>query len=113
MARDKKPLESKKFLLATFAIGIATFVWVATFLGVILCPVAAAHLVTLATLLTTLMGAVAGAGITGQSFVDWRAQATMQSSTETRREDVNIHEERLFRVEKLDPKDLDNLTDDD
>jgi flagellar motor component MotA len=98
----KRPLESKKFILATLALIGALVVWVASFVAVIASPASAGHVVTLATLIVTLLGAVAGAGITGQSFVDWKATSALtQTSIDTR-------EERIFRVEKLDPKDLDD-----
>lgn len=104
-----KPLESKKFLLATAAIGAACIVWAASFVAVLSTPPAAAHVVSLATMITTLLGAVAGAGITGESFVDWRHASSVSTATiNERHEEI---EEHIFRCEKLDPKDLDNLED--
>jgi hypothetical protein len=88
----KRPLESKKFLLATFAIAGASLVWAASFVAVLANPLAAAHIVSLATMITTLLGAVAGAGITGESFVDWKTSHSFNNSlSEARSESVNIN----------------------
>lgn len=94
----KRPLESKKFILATIAFAFGAFVYLSTFVGMLCRPDVATHLGSLAMTAYGLITLVAGAGITGQAFIDLRNQTNVDVSAqvESRREEI-IYREELER----------------
>lgn len=73
--KDKRPLESKKFILAALSLIMWSCVWATSLIGCLVFPMSAAHIVTLATLTASLFGGVAVSAIGGQAAIDWRAQS--------------------------------------
>lgn len=86
----KKPSKSKKWLMAMIGIScvMTTFV-----IGVITCiikPDVSQHISVLSGQVVTFLGALVGAYTTGQSFVDWKMQANVESISSSSREEKDI-----------------------
>lgn len=80
---EKKWHQSKKFLLAAVSLLLAFLVWAASYVGVLYNATAAPNLVSLATLITGILGTIAVTGITGQSFVDVKLAHGADGSVES------------------------------
>jgi hypothetical protein len=95
---EKPALQSKKWTMAL--IGLVSVM--ATYgTGITVCvmkPEIAPHVVSLSTMVITFLGSLVGAYTIGQSFVDWRTQASVATVAQTSREDVNIHQELIRRT---------------
>lgn len=108
----KKPLESKKFVMAAIALGFGAFVYITTFVGILCAPHVAPHLGTLSMTVYGLITLVAGAGITGQSFIDMKhgtnVNVTGEFKHERREEEafIQITQEELEADSDVPPDDL-------
>jgi hypothetical protein len=84
---DKPGLQSKKWTMALMGL-VCVMITYAT--GITVCvikPEIAPHIVSLSTMVVTFLGSLVGAYTIGQSFVDWRTQASVATLAQTSRED--------------------------
>lgn len=93
---EKPGLQSKKWTMAL----IGLFCVMVTYgTGVTVCvlkPEIAPHIVSLSTMVVTFLGSLVGAYTIGQSFVDWRTQASVATVAQTSQE--NIRQELIQRT---------------
>ncbi|MBB6052813.1 hypothetical protein [Armatimonas rosea] len=85
---EKPALQSKKWTMAI--IGLAC-VMLTYGTGVTVCvikPEIAPHIVSLSTMVVTFLGSLVGAYTIGQSFVDWRTQASVATVAQTSQESI-------------------------
>lgn len=95
---EKPALQSKKWTMALIGL-VCVMGTYAT--GITVClqrPEIAPHVVSLSTMVITFLGSLVGAYTIGQSFVDWRTQASVATVAQTSREDVNIRQELIQRT---------------
>ena len=93
----RKPLESKKWIMALIGVSGVMLTFVMALLASVLKPEVAAQITILAGQVVTFLGALVGAYTTGQSFVDWKVQNTVaQAATSTREEkDISVTERHI------------------
>lgn len=104
---SKSPDDSKKSRMARVGLwGIGAF-----FLTGLACmflkPSTAAQVVLLVQIAIGSWTGIVMVYLGAQGSVDYKTTQVLGNTIEKRDETVNIHEERIFKVEKLDPKDLD------
>ena len=93
---EKPALQSKKWTMALIGL-VSVMLTYGT--GITVCvmkPEIAPHVVSLSTMVITFLGSLVGAYTIGQSFVDWRTQASVATVAQTSQE--NIRQELIQRT---------------
>lgn len=112
---EKKPIDSKKMLSGMFGVGAVLIVWLGTLICMFIKTDSAAQFVSLATIVVSFVGAVTTALITGQSAMEWKSMSTIaqvdtnDKDENTSNQNVNIKEDKVYSLDHVDPKDLDDL----
>lgn len=94
---DKPALQSKKWTMALIGLGCVMATYATGITVCVMKPEIAPHIVSLSTMVVTFLGSLVGAYTIGQSFVDWRTQASVATVSQTSREDVNVRQELIQR----------------
>ena len=93
---EKPALQSKKWTMALIGLGCVMVTYATGITVCVMKPEIASHIVSLSTMVVTFLGSLVGAYTIGQSFVDWRTQATVASVSQTSQE--NIRQELIQRT---------------
>jgi hypothetical protein len=118
MSKDKKPLQSKKFI--ALVVGVSTTA-LFTLLGLLvigLVPSASSAVVNLMTISLASINGVMGLYVSGQSFVDWKINSNHNTSQENKIIDekktlVLKGKEHEFKYDDLDNLDWNDVDPDD
>ena len=89
-AVHKKPLKSKKWLMAIIGVACVMVTLGTGVISSVLKPEIAPHVCALCGQVVLFLGALVGAYTTGQSFVDWKAQTNIGTFASTNREEKRV-----------------------
>lgn len=118
---EKPILDSKKMIVGLFGGVAVLLVWLGTIIVMFLKTEAAAQFVSLATIVISFVGAIVTTLLTGIAAMDWKSMSTVATvdtndkeekhieSVRTENQNINIKEEKMLKLERVDPKDLDDL----
>jgi len=108
----KKPSESKKWMMAIIGVSCVMTTFFTGLIACILKPEISSHVANLSMIVVTFMGALVGAYTTGQSFVDWKAQTTIESLSHYNREekliDIKYVEQHMDTQSRAKEEDYEN-----
>ena len=81
--REKPGLQSKKWTMALMGLACVMLTYATAMTICVVKPQIAPHVVSLSTMVVTFLGSLVGAYTIGQSFVDWRTQASVVTLAQT------------------------------
>lgn len=85
---EKPALQSKKWTMALIGLGCVMVTYGSGMTVCVIKPEIAPHVVSLSTMVVTFLGSLVGAYTIGQSFVDWRTQASVATLAQTNQESI-------------------------
>lgn len=83
---EKPGLQSKKWTMAIIGLACVMTTYAVAMTICVIKPEIAPHVVSLSTMVVTFLGSLVGAYTIGQSFVDWRTQASVATLAQTSQE---------------------------